>query len=268
MSYKTDMHIHSYYSDGTMKPTELVRQYQENEYDVIAITDHDGIDGVKEAKIAGEAVRIMVMTGIEFSTVMPSGIELHMLGYKFDEDNPALNAKLKEIRERRSERNEKMLKAFQEMGYDITKEDLKQRPGQTYIGKPNFARAFVKKGYAATPREAFNSDKLLGAPEIRAIKKIKIDTFEAMSLITNAGGMPVLAHPMEIEKLGEAASEEFFQNMDKLVGELKSGGLKGIECYHPSATEADSLKLVLLAQKYHLHITEGSDYHGPDLEQR
>ena len=263
MGYKVDYHVHSWCSDGTMKPTELVRKYHEEGYDIISITDHDGIDGIAEALIAGEALKIQVVTGVELS-VNHDGINLHMLGYKFDHENEELQEKMKELRQYREERNEKMLEALQNMGFDITMEDAKQRKGQKYIGKPNFARALVAKGYVSSVKEAFAPDKFLNAPEIKAIERKKMSAEEASQLITQAGGMAVLAHPGKIKKLGERGSEEFWTNFEQLLRSLKKLGLKGLECFYPDHSEEEQLKFAVLAGKYHLHMTEGSDYHGDE----
>lgn len=255
MSYKVDFHLHSYYSDGTMKPTDLVRMYKDKEYDMIALTDHDGVDGIAEAVIAGEALRIKVVPGIELSTAYDFDsreIELHILGYYIDTENQALRERLVEIRRDRDVRNEKLLAYLVEQGYALDYEDLLQRPGQTYVGKPNFARAIAKKGY-----EIENLWEVLDT-----VKKDKISASEAIDLIKGAGGIAVLAHPMKTKKLAEPRSEAFWNALDQIIRDLKKKGLKGLECYHPSATEDDSLKLVGLAEKYHLHITEGSDFHG------
>ncbi len=264
MSYKVDYHIHSWCSDGTMKPTELVRKYKDEGYDMIAITDHDGIDGVKEAMIAGEALKIKVISGIELATIH-GGIELHILGYQFDVDNTQLLEKLAELKSYRQERNQKMLVALRDMGYDLKEDDLKQWQGQTYIGKPNFARALAAKGYVSSPKEAFVQGQFLESDRIKALEREKISSQEAISLIKGAGGIAVLAHPGKVRKLGQIGSQEFWTNFDILLGQLKKAGLGGLECYHPSHREEDCLKFVELAEKYHLHITEGSDYHGEDL---
>lgn len=255
MSYKVDYHMHSYYSDGTMKPTDLVRMYKEKEYDIIALTDHDGVDGINEAVIAGEALKIKVIPGIEFSTGYDFDgreLELHLLGYHIDIENQPLRERLKVIRKDRDVRNEKLLAHLNGLGYELTHEDLLQRPGQTYVGKPNFARAIARKGY-----EIENLWAVLDT-----VKKDKISIFEAMELIKGAGGMSVLAHPMKTKNLAELRSDAFWDALERILRDLKKHGLKGLECFHPSATEEDSLRLVNLAGKYHLHITEGSDFHG------
>ena len=254
MGYKVDYHVHTYYSDGTMKPTEVIRFFSEKEYDMVAITDHDGIDGINEAVIAGEALKMQVIPGIEFGTDCKFGdviTELHILGYHIDIENEELLEKLKELRENRKERNDKLLVLINEKGYELSYDDLLTRPKQTYVGQPNFARALKAKGY-----DIPNMRQLLDS-----VEKKKIDTFEAIELIKTAGGIAVLAHPMKIKNLGEKGSEEFWANMDELIKMLKKAGLKGVECFHPSASEEDSLKLVTIAGKYHLHITEGSDFH-------
>lgn len=263
-SYKVDYHIHSWYSDGTMKPTALVRQYYEEGYDIISITDHDGIGGVQEAMIAGEALKIKVISGVELAAEH-HGIEIHLLGYQFDPEDPALLLKLEELRRYRDDRNKRLLSKLQEQGYDLTEEDLKQRPGQTYIGKPNFARALVAKGYISSPAEAFEPGKLLESPELKAIEREKISAAEAIDLLKRAGGMAVLAHPVKIRGLGQRGSEEFWKGLDKLLRELKKEGMAGLECFYPAHSEEEKLRLVDFAQKYHLHITEGSDFHGDDL---
>lgn len=255
MGYKCDFHIHSYYSDGTMKPTDLVKMYKEQDYDIISLTDHDGIDGVNEAVIAGDALEIRVIPGIEFSTecdVEGRGLELHLLGYYIDIENAALRERLVDIRNEREIRNEKLLALLREKGFDLTWEDLRERPGQSYIGKPNFARALKKKGYELPNMwEVFD-----------CVEKKKICTSEAIDLVKGAGGISVLAHPLKTKGLGNPSEEAFWDNLDHLLRRLKKDGLKGLECYHPSASHEEALRLVKLAAKYHLHITEGSDFHG------
>lgn len=262
MSYKSDFHIHSYFSDGKLKPTELVSMYKEKDYDMISITDHDNIDGVNEAMIAGEALKIKVLPGIEFATRDDEDNSIHILGYNFDIEDDDFLDKIRELKKFREERNEKLLIALNEMGYELTKEDLIFRKKQKFIGKPHFAQALLDKGYTTDFREAFQDGKFLESEKVRNIRRKTFITKDSIELLNNAGGMAVVAHPMKIKSLGAPRSDDFFSNLDKLIGKLKKCGLKGLECYHPSATEEDSLKLVNIAGKYHLHITEGSDFHG------
>ena len=261
IEYKVDYHIHSYYSDGTMSPVELVRKYHDDEYNIISITDHDGIDGVKEAMRAGEALLMQVVTGVEFSTEYKNH-ELHLLGYKFDPDNEALNNKLAELKAKRRERNERLVKKLCEMGYELSMEELEKSTPKGYMGKPVIARLMVKKGYIPDVAAAFEPGKIFESDEVKAIKRKKMNTVEAIELVNGAGGIAVLAHPGKIKSLGEKGTEEYRNNLDELLRELKKAGLKGMECIHPSHSEEEVMDFVNLAGKYHLHITEGSDYHG------
>lgn len=259
IDYKVDYHIHTTYSDGAYKPVEIVKMRKEEGYDIIAITDHDGIDGVNEALTAGEALEMKVVPGVEISTSNAEGLEIHILGYNIDLENEELLETLKDLRDRRRDRNERLLKAFQDMGYEITMEDVIARPKQTYFGKPHFARALVNKGYAKDKQEAF--DTIFEKPEIKGIKKVKLSTKEAIDLITQAGGMPVIAHPAEIKNIGAIGSDEWKENISQLLKELKKSGLKGIEVFHPSAGKEEEDFFISMANKYHLHMTEGSDFH-------
>lgn len=291
-----------------MSPVELVRKYKDAEYDIIAITDHDGIDGVKEATIAGEAVKLKVLTGVELSTEHCFGaadgeavrraaagspaavcgiaeestglgtadaeaadraaaslrVELHMLGYDFDPENEALTAKLAELKKFRHERNEKLCQLLSDMGYPVELAELEKKSKGGYVGKPNIARALVESGYIEQVSDAWAEGKIFGSPEVKAIRKEKLPAAEAIRLISEAGGMAVLAHPAKIRGMGERGSEEFWKNMNLLIRDLKKLGLKGVECYHPDHSEDEAWRLFEIAAKYHLHITEGSDFHGEE----
>lgn len=259
---KMDLHIHSTCSDGALSPVELVKKFHNDEYSIIAITDHDTVDGVSAAQIAGEALEIQVISGIELGTIFDDEIRLHILGYYIDTENKELGEAIEALKKARKERNEAILSILNRDGYDISENDLKVFTGQKYIGKPHFALALKNRGYISDLKEAFAEGRFLETPEMKKIDRIYIDTVSAMKIISGAGGIPVLAHPMKIKGLGEKGSEEFFGNLDLLLGKLKKAGLKGLECFHPSADREQSLRMVKFADKYHLHITHGSDYHG------
>ncbi len=297
---KADFHIHTTMSDGALTPTEIVKKYKAEEYDIIAITDHDGIDGVREAQIAGEALEIQVIGGIEFSTCI-RGVNLrewgmdyhgkrglnmtgpepdefglvkstddevgvHLLGYYFDLEDKRLVATLEKIRECRYDRNMRLIEALRRMGYELSYEELREGRKNDFIGKPVIARMLVKKGYIENPAQAFESGKYLEAEEAQSIEKNKVDTLAAIDIINGAGGVPVVAHPMKIKHIGDRTTEDFWQNLEIIIKGLKKNGLKGLECFHPSHTHDDSIRLVGLAEKYHLHITQGSDFHGNDFK--
>lgn len=261
--YKVDYHIHTTASDGEATPTQIVRRAAELEYDIISITDHDNTNGIAEAMIAAEAVGIKLIPGIEIAVVTEEDTGLHMLGYNIDIEDEALKAFLSEMVERRRERNEQLFKALQEIGYDITRDDI--QVGQNdFIGKPLIARALVNKGYIANERQAF-SREILGSERCRSVRKVKPLAKDAIKVITEAGGTPVLAHPIQTRGIGRPGSETFYRNMDRIIGRLKRQGLKGLECFHPDQNAEQSGRFVEMAEKYHLHITRGSDFHGKDL---
>lgn len=259
MEGKVDFHIHTHFSDGCISPTAIVKRAKEQDYDMIAITDHDGVDGIKEAMIAGEAVGLKVIPGIELATETEEGTGLHILGYHIDVENEQLQKVLKQLLKARNNRNKKLLAALDEMGYPV------QVSGK-FVGKPTIARAMVKKGYISSPKEAFQGGKFLVSPQILDIKKEKLETAAAIDVITEAGGLPVLAHPIQIKGYGVPGSAGFYDRVDALIGKMKKWGLKGLECFHPDQTHEQSMEFVKIAEKYHLHITRGSDFHGDDFK--
>jgi len=262
-NYKVDYHIHTTASDGEATPTQIVKQAKELDYDIIAITDHDNTDGIAEATIAAEAVGIKLIPGIEIAVVTEEGNGLHMLGYNIDVENEEMKEFLANMVQRRRERNEQLFKALQEMGYDISIDDIKVGKNH-FIGKPLIARALVDKGYIKDKKQAFGKE-ILGSAKCRAVKKVKPLAKDAIKVITDAGGTPVLAHPIQTRGIGRPGSDQFYSNIDRIIGRLKRQGLKGLECFHPDQNFEQSMKFVEMAEKYHLHITRGSDFHGKDF---
>ncbi len=268
-----DLHLHTYYSDGTLSPFELVKMAKERGASVIAVTDHDGIDGVEEAVQAGAEFGIKVIPGIEFSAQLSDFLDdspcfMHLLGYGFDIKNRALQQAVKEILEKRKERNEKLLSALRARGYSLEREDFQVYPQQSYIGKPNFARGLLKRGYISELREAFQPGEFLEAPEIKAVHRVKIDVEKAVSLIQEAGGIAILAHPMKISYKGkaEAGQDEFFRALENLLLCLKRTGLQGMECYYSRHMPHQTAHLLSLADKHGFLVSAGSDFHGPEFD--
>ena len=260
-----DLHLHTYYSDGTMSPEELVIYAKENGVETIAITDHDGIGGLAEGLEAGKRLGVHVIPGIELSTEDDEGIYMHILGYCFDRDNAALKKEVELIRRKRAERNEKLLAALHEIGCKLSKEDLQLREGQDYVGKPTFALALMRKGYVASPKEAFKEGRFMRSDVVRRVHREKISAGKAIKLLREAGGIPVLAHPMKISHLVRGKDEDFFEKLDRQLVKLKSWGLAGMECYYSSHLPEDTARLVRMAKEQGLIVTAGSDFHGKSL---
>lgn len=266
MGPKVDFHIHTWFSDGSISPAEVVEQAKAKGYDRIAITDHDGIDGIEEAAAAGKRLGLEIVPGIELATETDKGIGLHILGYRIDIKNRRLLETLEDLRQKRDARNKKLLKELAAMGCPLTEEDLLLRPGQNFIGKPIIARAMVAKGYIQKPKDAFAEGKFLESPRAKRIKKEKLKTSKAIDLIKAAGGCAVLAHPIQIRGLGTPGSEPFYQQVDELVLELKKDGLGGLECFHCDHSPDQAARFVEIAENHHLCVTRGSDFHGSQFE--
>lgn len=263
--YKVDYHIHTTYSDGEAEPADIVKQARELEYDRIAITDHDNVNGLEEARIAAKALDMVVIPGIEIAVETEKGTGLHMLGYEIDPSNGELTAFLEQLIRNREERNRQLFAVLTELGYPISEEDV-EMGNNSFIGKPNIVRALLRKGLIKSESEGYGP-KVLGSRECRSVKKVKPKAAEAIAVIRKAGGITVLAHPIQTRGIGRPGSEEFFAGIDEIIRELKLQGLKGLECYHPDQNEEESRRFVELAEKYHLHITRGSDFHGKDFSE-
>ena len=263
--YKVDFHIHTTASDGHSTPTEIVKQAKDLGYDMIAITDHDNTNGLQEAMIAAEALELKVIPGVKVAVVTEAGYEIHILGYYIDKDNEELQEFLHTLIERRRKRNKALFGVLQEMGYDISEEDVAAGKN-AYIGKPLIAAALMRNGYIKEKNEAYGPE-ILNSPQCLSVKKEKPLAREAIEIISKAGGMPVLAHPIQTKDIGRKGSEQFYKHIEEIIAELKRQGLTGMECFHPDQDFEQSMRFVEMAEKYHLHITRGSDFHEMDFSQ-
>ncbi|MBO8161184.1 MAG: PHP domain-containing protein [Thermosipho sp. (in: Bacteria)] len=251
---KIDLHVHSTGSDGTYTPKEIINLSLEQNIDIISITDHDTLDGIKE--LSEIPIEVVLIPGVEISAEFPS--TLHILGYGIDINNKTLNKTLKELQEYRKERNKKMLEKFEEFGFHITLEELLVEAKGELIGRPHFASLMVKKGYVNTYQEAFDKYLKKGAPLY--MDKKRLDPKKAIELIHEAGGIAVMAHPYQTKLSGV--------ELENLVKKLKSYGLDGIEVYYSQHTEKMVNEYNYLAKKFELIKTAGSDFHGknkPDI---
>jgi len=247
---KIDLHIHSTASDGRFSPAEIVRQSAERGLTIIAICDHDTVDGIVPALEAAKAFpQLKVIPSVEISTDVPSG-EGHLLGYFIDYTNHELQTTLEELRNSRRERAQGMVAKLKNLAVQIDWQRVQEIAGSGAIGRPHIAQAMLEKGYITSLREAFI--KYIGRGGPAYVERDKITLIEAVQLVLRANGLPVLAHPLTID------------NPETMVIELKAAGLVGIEAYYNSYTDSEINRLVRLANKYNLITTGGSDYHGLD----
>lgn len=272
-----DLHLHTYYSDGNLSPDDVIKRAAARGATVVAITDHDAIDGIPEALKAGKKYGVRVIPGLEFSAGLeeeePSfglpdypgqEVFMHILGYNIDLNNEALKKIMEFLRKERHQRNEKLLAELQKLGFHLSPEDLRQRPDQDYVGKPNFAVALAQKGYIEKPSDAFASKENLRHPDVLAIKRDKILAKNCVRLIREAGGMAVLAHPMKIPFLGRK-KPGYFDRLSVLLDQLLGWGLHGLECCYNQHSPEETETLIQMARVRGLLITGGSDYHGPGI---
>lgn len=242
---KADLHIHTTASDGKLTPARVVEYVLQTDLDVIAITDHDTMAGVGEAREAARGSRLTVLPGVEISTLM-EGMDCHILAYGL-EDQTLLAPLLAGQKTRRIERARRIIENLNRIGFDISYEEVRGEAGAASIGRPHIARVLIRKGYAATHQEVFM--RYLGNRADCFYQTSYPDTLETMALIHQAGGYAILAHP---------AQKWNFIDIKK----LKDGGLDGIECYHPSHNSAMQRRYVDYCTNYGLMITGGSDFHG------
>lgn len=252
-----DLHTHTNMSDGSMSPTELVMHAKTAGLSAIAITDHDTIDGVAAAVSCGNKIGIEVVAGVEIS--VDFNHELHFLGYFFDNNYLNIAPVLELLKQERAQRNAKIIDKLNQLGFDLSINDIDHATDKSVIGRGHIAKALVKKGYAKSVQDAF--DKYLAYQRPAYVARTKFSVEQAIHYILNAGGIPVLAHP---KFLGLSPDQ-----LDNLISDFSKLGLCGIETYYSENTELDTLTTLQIANKYNLLITGGSDFHGtlkPDIQ--
>lgn len=258
---KRDLHMHTNYSDGTMSPEKLLKMRMDQGFELLAITDHDGIDGSVVGEAFAEKSGLCYISGIEFDSEDPMGKDLHILGYGYDRTNEVFRRALLDIRLKRARRNDILMKALNERGYAITLDDVGSINKGRYVGKPTFAYILYLNGFTMDPNEAFKT--IFKEEDIRRIKKETLNSRDVVDLIHVAGGMAVMAHPME-QRRPDESFEVFKPRMYSILDKMREYGIDGVECFHPSASPEQSELLVEYADSYGLMITEGSDIHSPN----
>jgi predicted metal-dependent phosphoesterase TrpH len=252
-----DLHIHSTASDGSFTPAEILDHAQKLNLAAIAITDHDAIDGSREALRIGIPPSLNFLTGVEISAAhppfFPGSGSFHILGYDIHLDNRDLNQALSKLQDARKNRNPSILKLLNKLGFQISLDEVNQEVGEGQLGRPHIAYAMVKKGFVTSIDEAF--DKYLGTRGLAYVDKYRIECEQAIQIIRAAGGVPVLAHPALL-------NIENDQKLDALLQNLMKIGLAGIEVYYPGHTPQQIRQYTELAGKYGLLMTGGTDFHG------
>ncbi|MFR8178436.1 MAG: PHP domain-containing protein [Christensenellales bacterium] len=251
---KADLHLHSTASDGTLEPGELVALAAEQGFTHLALTDHDSVDGLARATDAARDCGVTLIPGVELSCGAQK--EIHILGYGFDPYDERVLEFCRTRTMERQERAAKMVRQLCENGVEISLDRVMEL-ARGVVARPHVARVLVEAGYANSVSSAF--DKYLLPGKCGYVPKAEVKVAEAAKLIAGAGGVAVLAHPMEL-KMGE-------MTLESLVHEWHGQGLAGIEVYHPSAANNSLPFLLHLAEREGMLVTGGSDFHGPQVRQ-
>lgn len=246
-----DLHTHSWFSDGTKSPTELVELAARSGVVALAITDHDTMDGVDEALAASAEYGVEVVPGLEVSVVHKKKA-LHILGYYMDASNPELAAALLVLQEARDARNEKIIEKLKSLGIAATVGELKEISGHGQTGRPHIAKLLMNHGVVRSMAQAF--DEYLKKDAKAYVPRFAYSAEEAIGLIMRAGGIAVLAHPIQVDKT--------LISMSTLLPVLTSYGLAGIETFYPTQKKKMRKRIRKFAEESGLLLTGGSDYHG------
>ncbi len=262
MDYKfgiIDLHIHSTASDGSLDPLEMPSLAKKAGLKAFALTDHDSIEGVKTILAHRHLLGpVKFLTGVEISAAPPDLFSVsgsfHILGYGFDVDHPDLNQILLQQQYARKNRNPGILARLNELGVDISLDEvISASEEKAQIGRPHIARVMVKKGFADSINDAF--DTYLGKGKPAYIDKPRVEAAIAVELILSAGGIPILAHPGLLDVVD-------FDAYEYLISELVPMGLKGVEVYYPNHSAEETDYFAELAEKFDLLVSGGSDFHG------
>ena len=246
-----DLHSHSNRSDGTLTPTEVMQLARAKDLAGVALTDHDTFDGLAEASTAATELGIELIPGIEFSAEY-DGASLHILGYWVDPEDEAIETELLRLTATRFRRGEMIVEKLRELGFDLSLDRVLELSEGGAIARPHIAAAMVEAGIVADEKEAF--ERYISDDGPAYVPKHALLPADALSLIRDAGGVCVLAHP------GMWRGTDTVP--DALIEEMAAGGMVGLEVFHPDHDEGLRSKYAALAQRLDLIATSASDCHG------
>lgn len=253
-----DLHVHSTASDGSFSPTQLVDYAIEKGLSAFALTDHDSVAGLDEAITYADELRKTrkdvpeVIPGIEFSTEY-AGKDVHIVGLYIDHHSEVFQKHLDDFVHSRDIRNEKMCNLLRQgTGMDISYAKLRYAFPDSVITRAHYAKYMLQHGYVKSMTEAF--ERYIGDNCPYFLPREKVTPNDAIQLILDVEGIPVLAHPV-LYGMGR-------ERLEHLVNELKESGLMALEAIYSGYTPSDEREMRTLAAKYHLAISGGSDFHG------
>ncbi len=244
---RLDLHLHSTASDGVYSPTEVVTIARTNGVDVIALTDHDNVAGLDEARKAADESGMKVLPGVELSSEEKKK-DRHILGYLFDPGDVAFLSVLSELRGARVGRADRIVQKLAGLGVNIPLERVYELAGTGSVGRPHVAQAMLEGGYVRSLQEAF--DKYLSDNGPAFVPHYQLDPAGAIDLLHRAGGVAILAHPGRLD-----------EDYHPIVESLLDVGLDGLEVYYYDHTPDIVEDLRNLAHRHDLVMTGGSDFH-------
>jgi len=251
MGSLADLHLHSTISDGRLTPTELVDLAHRNGVRIMALTDHDTVDGLPEAfQAAGRYPDFTLIPGIEMSTDVP-GNEVHILGHFIDWQDEDFRRTLAHLQESRLGRAHRMVEKLAGLGKPVPWERVAHFAGEGAVGRPHIALALVEAGHVTTVNQAF--DLYLKRTGPAYVERERLEPEEVVRVLRGVGGLATLAHPRELSAAG---------SLDKLLERLTTAGLTGIEVYYQDYLPAEVEAFLRIAERYGLLPLGGSDFHG------
>lgn len=245
---RIDLHSHSSCSDGLDRPAELVRHMAYAGIDVFALTDHDTLQGLPEAREEAAKIGIELISGAEISADFEGQDDIHLLALLVDEKNASFNSRLAERQENRRTRGEKMAEKLVAAGYPLDLDAIREEVGGGVWARPHIARALVRAGHATSNDDAF--DRFLGREHPWYVPSEKWPAIDVLRAVREAGGVTSLAHSV------------WYRDADTLVRRLAEHGLDAIEVFHPDHGPEEEGRLGALARELDLAVTAGSDFHG------
>ncbi|MCB2155532.1 PHP domain-containing protein [bacterium] len=246
MGIIADLHCHSTASDGVDRPARVVERAKAAGLKVLALTDHDSVDGVPEARAKGNELGVEVLTGAELTCYIGKQ-ELNVLAYGIDENSPALVDHCTKFVQARTDRARKIGERLAECGAPLDMDAVVASCDGGVVGRPHIAKALVAAGHVESYQQAFDLYLANGKPG--DVPKMMVDPQFIIDVIHEANGLAVLAHP------------GLWDQFDMLP-DLKKMGMDGVEVWHSCHSQADSLRLLDIADRYGLMKTGGSDCHG------
>ncbi|MFZ3129735.1 MAG: PHP domain-containing protein [Desulfosporosinus sp.] len=250
-----DLHVHTKTSDNSLSASEVIKLAKGKEITHLAITDHDTTKGLQEAMVLGQEIGVDIVPGIEISAYdFPRKKRAHILGLFIEPDHPSLDILCKPLLQSRKQASQEMVNKVIEAGYEISWEDVQKYEGGTGVYKEHIMQALLDKDYCENIygdlyKKLFRRGSSSEPQGIAYIQLKYIDAQAAILAVREAGGIAVLAHP------------GYHNNFDA-IDEWAEIGLAGIEVFHPCHSEEDRQMSLQYAQKHHLIITGGSDFHG------